>query len=124
APGYQQMRTHFEITPGGHQAATVNLDPVAEPLEVREDVASSESHPESQIIRGYVADSVSHKPLAGVRLRLQRSGSETATNERGYFKLIEGTNSPERPVSPVADLPETDTLVAKALGYKTYVLSH
>src|SRR5207248_3556278 len=118
--GYQQMRTEFYITTGRHQA-TVNLDPVSEPPEVK-NMDLLKSHPDAQLIRGYVSDSVSHKPLAGVRVHLERSGAETATNERGYFEILEFTNSPERPIKP-EDLPETDTLIATAPEYKTSVFS-
>jgi hypothetical protein len=56
------------------------------------------------------------RPVAGVRVRLQKANVAATTNERGYFWLLAPT-----PPQTAPDIPGVDTLIAKRSGYKTII---
>ena len=122
APGYQPMRTHFDITLGSVIRANINLDPVDLPTELRDNVIASELRDGYELLHGYIVDRETHLPLAGVKLRLQESDVSGVSDSRGYFQLYAGATSTENASKP-EDFPAPDTLTATLSGYKTYILT-
>ena len=122
APGYQPMRTHFGVASGSVTRANINLDPVSPPQELREDIVASELRDGLELVHGYIGDAVTHRPVAGVHLRLKESGASATSDARGYFQLYVGAVSTADASGP-EDFPATDTLTATASGYKAYTLS-
>ena len=121
APGYQPMRTHFDIA-GSTVHANINLDPLSPPQELRDDMVAPKLRDEFELVHGYIVDAITRRPLAGVQLHLQESGATATSDSRGYFLLYSGAASTVDASKP-EDIPATDTLTAIASAYKVYTLT-
>src|SRR5437762_6210304 len=78
APGYQTMRSHIPIQTGKTSPMGFMLDPVTPP---REDLAmASKFKPGFTLLHGYAVDERG-RPVAGVRVYLQKANVEAKTNE-------------------------------------------
>ena len=118
--GYRPMKTHFAVDPQTPLAVTVWLDPLEPPEELRPEVIRAKLRPGYTMLHGHVSDVQAGRPLAKVRIRLEQSGVETQTDERGYFLLY----APAPHINPTEELPKTDSLVAEVGGFETYRLTN
>lgn len=122
APGYKSMRSHIGVVQDAVAPADINLDPISPPEELREDAVNSELRSGLELVQGYISDSVTHRPIAGVEIRLKQSGATAVTNAEGYFQLYADAIS-TADASSAEEFPELDTLTATAPGYKVHTLS-
>jgi len=122
APGYKPMRTHSDVTPGSTDRANIDLDPITPPLELREEAVKSELRDGMELVHGYVANELTHRPIANATIKLSENGATATTNSRGYFQLYADAISTAR-ISRPEDYPPLDTLTVRAPGYETYILS-
>lgn len=113
APGYQTMRLHTSVQSGKTSPMGFMLDPVNPPPEDLD--VDSKLKPGFTLLHGYAVDDRG-RPVAGVRVHLQKASVEATTDERGYFWLSAPT-----PPQTASDIPGVDTLVAEKAGYKIIV---
>ena len=118
APGYQPMKTHTGVGADTVARGQSMLDPTHMPEELQDD---SRHRPNTVLVRGYAVDSDRYQPVAGVHMRLEKSGVSGLSNKRGYYELLlspSPTRGNVRPETPT----DTDTLIVEATGYTTIIL--
>src|SRR5262249_55089609 len=103
ARGHRPIRTHFEVDPQTPLSVTVWLDPLEIPEESRPEVVAAKRIPGYTMLHGHVADAQAGRPLAGARIRLENTGVEAQTDERGYFLLY----ALAPPIRATEELPKT-----------------
>jgi hypothetical protein len=118
SPTHHPLETHFDLDPDTELSATVWLDPVEEPVELRQESVQSRSRAGTVLVHGYAVDSETGFPLADVAVQLTGLDSEARTNAAGYFWFL----TKLRPRISIDELPQTDDLIAESRGYKTYLL--
>ena len=113
AKGYKPMRSRATVRAG----ETLSTGFVLTPLHPNEEeqLRDSRIRPGFTLVHGYAIEGYG-RPAPGVRVRLQKAGVETTTNDRGYYWLSAPT-----PPRPVGGRPGTDTLIATKPGYKTII---
>jgi WD40-like Beta Propeller Repeat/Stage II sporulation protein len=117
APGYRTMWWDSVMVKAGESLPlTVNL--VSLKPRQEEEWERSQLKPGYTLFRGYATDEQG-RPVAGVRVRFQKAGAETRTNERGYYWFSILT-----PPEKKEGYPGTDTLSGEKPGYKTIVLDN
>ncbi|HKZ32060.1 MAG TPA: SpoIID/LytB domain-containing protein [Vicinamibacteria bacterium] len=110
ADGYRPLRTQLEPGVGERLELTVWLDPVGP--EAR---AVPAVRPGQALVYGVVFDATSGRPLADVRVRLERTSAETLSDGAGAFAL----EVPAPVTDPLLELPEADVLLASRPGFMT-----
>ena len=116
APGYQSLKTHFEVQPETTLDVTVWVDPKEPPEELRPEVIKSKLRPGYVMLHGHILDAMTGSPLQGVTVHLEQSAREAQTDDRGYFLFY----APAPVINPIEELPKTDNLIADLDGFKTY----
>ncbi len=122
APGYEIMKGHTGVGPGIVSRGQIMMHPEQMPKELQEEVTKDvlNRNPGTAMIHGYVVDSVTFKPIAGVHLHMERLGASATSDARGYYQLIFPFHpTPPELVGPENDNRETDTIVTSAAGYQT-----
>jgi len=122
APAYKSARTYNSVVLGLAFRANIVLDPMVQPEELRESTVAGKLRKGMELDHGFVADAVTHRPIAHVDVKLQLSGAAATTNSRGYFELMAPAQDTSR-LRDAKEFPPADTLTASAPGYKTYIVS-
>lgn len=118
APGYEPLRSYFQAAPGFPQNSGAVLNPVKPPPELAPGVIESNLRPGYTLVYGFISDSATGRPLAGVHVRSEKVGINATTNERGYFE----TSVPSPPAElikgvPWPGLPGVDDITFERPGY-------
>jgi hypothetical protein len=131
APGYrplavrpsqvEAMKRAVPGGPGGVTPTTVWLDPEGVPPEMSEGSIAARRQAGAAFLHGHVVDAGTLRPVPQAPVRLKRAGSQTLTNQEGYFWLNAPTG---RPQAVAGAPPPADDLVVEALGYKVYRLAN
>lgn len=87
-PGYKQMKTFFSITPDEEMKTNIWLD-----RESNQDLTEAENESSTAVIRGYVVDGGSGKPIEGVNVYFTTIDKHIKTNRNGYFRIESETVS-------------------------------
>lgn len=131
APGYRALalppalrgrdRAQAGTLSDAQSTTTVWLDPESPALEVALSSVAGRRLPGAALLHGHVVDGVTLRPMARVKVRLQKAALTTVTDRRGYFWL----NAPGGRAAHGPDaLPETDDLVFESRGYKAFRLAN
>jgi hypothetical protein len=117
--GYSSFTTHYNIESSANPPMTLMLDSSGLPEDERSQQLASELRAGSTLLHGYVVDSKTAKPIAGVRVRLANAHVETRTNPQGHYDLSVSTPGE---VSP--EKMGTDTLEFEKTGYDEVVIQN
>src|SRR5215831_1749524 len=117
AAGHRPLETQFNVLRGDVVHATIWLDPVIVPDELRPESVRQLAIPGTATIHDYVVDASTGAPLVGVTLRLKEQS--VRSDVRGYFAL-------QIPLLPGGSdsLSESADLIAERSGYKTHSLKN
>lgn len=122
APGYRRMRTYFAVTSNSRLSLGINLDRVDPPKELDEEELSHKLHANESLLIGYVVDSSTRAPIAGADVRFAKNGGASVTTDaKGFFEIY--VNEPDTSRADPSELPESETLIVAAKGYKTHSIS-
>jgi hypothetical protein len=116
SPGYEPMESTWDTA--SRMKLGIELSRNAPPEELRPEVLNPQYREGYILVHGYVADADTGRPLSNVRVRLDRLGMDTSTNDRGYFR--ESLQMP--PLPPGAGV--EDDLSAELPGYKKIILGN
>jgi hypothetical protein len=117
APGYESLKTQFEIGAVAPLPMTIVLPRQSLPEDLQPEVLDARLSPGHSLVQGYAVNAETGKPLPGVRIRLEKAQMQAVTNDRGYFWV----SVPTPPLDALG-LPGEDTLIAGLPGYKGYIL--
>ena len=115
--GYSPLTTHYNIGSGANLPMTIMLDSTSLPEDERTQQLTSELRPGFTLLHGYIVDSKTGKPIAGVRVQLVDAHVETETKPNGHYGLSVATPN-ELPPGMMG----TDTLVFEKSGYDKVVI--
>ena len=113
AAGYKSMADKVQVGAGHITNFGFMLSPLTPPPE--DELRQSKLRAGFTLVSGYVLDNRCH-PFKDVRVRLEKAGAETLTDERGFYWLSIPT-----PPETAVDLPGTDNLIADKRGYRTVI---
>ena len=113
APGYKDLKSRATIEAGKTNFWGFMLTPLDPPEE--EKLVPSRLRPGFTLIHSYAIDDRG-QPVGGVRVHLEKAGTATVTDRRGYYWMSAPT-----PPEAAPDVPGIDTLIAEKRGYKTIV---
>src|SRR5207245_6913743 len=97
------------------------LDPLTPPEEEQPHEIESKLRSGYTLVYGYVADSITGRPLANVRVHLEKAQADAMTDARGYFEM--SVPSPPAELmkeAPPPGLPGIDNIIFELPGYKKY----
>ncbi len=117
--GYEPMTTHYGITRGANLPFTLMLDRISLPEDERPERLSQQERPGFTLLHGYIVNSKTGKPIAGVRVKLVNARVETETNQKGHYALSVAT--PKE--SKLGEM-GTDTLIFEKSGYNQIILQN
>jgi len=115
ASGYSSMESPYDVRPGANLPEVWWLTPELLPEELRPEVVDLKVRPGYTLVHGHIVDIHTFKPLAGVRVRIEKARAETRTDERGYYWV----SAPTPPIN--LDVPGTDNMIVELPGYKTFI---
>lgn len=119
APGYKTMWWDSRmIRPSNDNPTPLGGMLVSSTPRPEEQWEASLLKPGYTLLRSYATDPQG-RPVAGVNVRLEKSGAKTTTNERGYYSF-----SILLPREATEEHPGTETVIAEKPGYKTIVIQN
>jgi hypothetical protein len=121
SPGYDPMESTWDTATSGDKLE-IMLTRKTPPEELRPEVLDPQLREGYLLVHGYVVDADTGKPLSNVRVRLEKYGMDTITDDRGYFSqsLQMPTLPPDSPGFPGFE----DDLSAELPGYKKIILEN
>jgi hypothetical protein len=119
APGYELMRTHFTVEDDKATKVGASLHATTVPREESEEVLKPMMRPGYTLDHGYVSDSETGEPIAGVKVRFVKGRVDTYTDSIGHYYLSTPIPAPE-----YSNGVGTDTLIYEKPGYKTITIKN
>jgi hypothetical protein len=119
ADGYRSLTSHTQVSSDGNLPVTIMLDSTSISEDERPQQLSQQLHPRFTLLHGYLVDSKTAKPIAGVRVQLLEAHVETETNAKGHYSLSVVT-----PKEPQPGIMGTDTLVFEKSGYDKVIVQN
>ncbi len=119
AHGYEPLTTHSRVTSEANLPGTILLDSTSLPQDELPQRLSQQIRAGFTLLHGYLVDSKTGTPIAGVRVQLLDARVETETNANGHYNLSVLT-----PKEPQPGVMGTDTLVFKKSGYDKVIVQN